>query len=142
MKTATIDFMVGSELDADLFEAALIDAANATRPAYIGDIVYDSSSKLEQWIAEGNMRSTVNVKTGRAVKNQDDIQAIPDIAFTVDQIGRLCEGPVELMLGLDVQAVVLDGTDKRPDKTIAGIKFDIKGATVRPATRSPSHKTA
>jgi hypothetical protein len=127
----TIVFTPGNETDADIFQMLCVEAAGFSKPTYIGDIVYDSSIHLERWIDEGNQRTAVNSKTGRAVKNQSEVQQIPNIGFTVDQLGRICEGPIELLLGLDVAAVVTDGTDDRPDKIIDGIRFDVKGATVR-----------
>jgi hypothetical protein len=127
----TIEFRPGHAADADIFQLLCVEAASSSKPTYIGDIVYDPSTHFEQWIAEGDARMNVNTKTGKAHSNQKNIQKIPGVTFTVDQLGRICEGPVELLLGLDVAAVVENGTDDRPDKTFEGIRFDVKGATKR-----------
>lgn len=131
-----------SELDRDLFQAACLAAAESSTPSYIGEIAYDPTNHYEQWLAEGSMRTAVNKKIGTAHELQAKHQRIPGQALTVDELGRVCEGPVELLLGLDVAGVLMDSTDARPDKTVDGVRFDVKGSMVRPGNTFslPCHK--
>ncbi len=127
----TIAYSPLSDLDRDLFAIACREAADSFTPTYIGDIHYDAAQHFETWLAEGRMRSAVNRKTGKADERQDERQAIKKCSFTCDELGRITEGPIELMCGLTVAAVVEDGTDDRPDLCIDGVQFDVKGSYKR-----------
>lgn len=117
-------------LERELFEAALLAAATSPTPSYICDIHHDVAL-LPKWCEEGRQRAKENAEMrGKAWKPQD--QHTPGQSFTADEIGRVAEGPVELMLGLDVAAVLKGRVDARPDKTLDGIRFDVKGAENRP----------
>jgi hypothetical protein len=126
-----LEFSPESELDRDLFAVACLEAASSSTPTYIGDIAYDAGLHYERWIAEGSMRTAVNARIGTAHARQAAMQRIPGQDLTVDQIGRICEGPIELLLGLDVAAVLTDSTDARPDLTVDGVRFDVKGSRAR-----------
>jgi hypothetical protein len=77
------------------------------------------------------MRAEANARMrGKEWRAQD--QRTPGQALTVDELGRVAEGSIEAMLGLDVAPVLADSTDDRPDKTVQGVAFDVKGANVRP----------
>lgn len=125
-------FTPESTLDRDLFEIGCLYAAECPAPSYIGDIAYDPGNCYERWLLEGDMRTAANRRIGTAHARSEAHQRIPNTALTVDQIGRLAEGPIELMLGLDVAAVLPDSTDARPDKTLGGVRLDVKGAAPRP----------
>lgn len=127
-----LQFSHDSALDRDLFQDACLEAANSPEPTYVGDIAYDAALYFERWLDEGTMRTAVNKRIGTAHAKQTAHQRIPGQALTVDQLGRICEGPIELLLGLDVAAVLLDSTDARPDLTVDGVRFDVKGSSVRP----------
>lgn len=117
-------------LDREIFEAALLEAASSPRPTYICDIQTDPVL-FEQLCAEGRMRAEANARMrGQGWRPQD--QLTPGKRLTVDELGRVAEGAIEAMLGLDVAPVLADSTDDRPDKTLAGLRFDVKGADVRP----------
>lgn len=128
--TTHVTFESTSEVDRDIFELLLLDAADDSSPAYIGDIRYPATM-FETWCAEGRMRAAVNAKLRGSSWSAKD-QRTPGSTLTVDELGRTCEGAIETMLGLDVAAVLHDGTDDRPDKTLNGVKFDVKGSLVRP----------
>lgn len=123
-------FSPASSVDKDLFELMLLDAANSSTPTYICD-VETNPANFERYCAEGRLRAEANARMrGKEWRRED--QLTPGQALTVDELGRVGEGAVEEMLGLDVAPVLADSTDKRPDKTLAGIKFDVKSATPRP----------
>lgn len=127
-----LTFSPNSALDRDLFEIGCLYAAESPLPTYLGDITYAAAEHYERWLAEGDMRTAANRRMGTAHARSEAHQRIPTTTLTVDQIGRLAEGPIELMLGLDVAAVLSDSTDARPDRTLSGVRFDVKGAAVRP----------
>lgn len=117
-------------LDRELFEAAILAAAQSSSPSYICDIHHDPAL-VPLWADEGRQRTQDNAqRQGKEWRPQK--QHIPGQTFTADEIGRVAEGPVELMLGLDVAAVLQGQVDARPDKTIDGIRFDVKGTENRP----------
>lgn len=117
-------------IDRDIFESLILEAAQSHTPAYIADIKTDPEL-FEQLCAEGRMRAEVNARLrGKEWKAAD--QRTPGQQLTVDELGRVTEGSIEAMLGLDVAPVLQDSTDDRPDKTVAGVKFDVKGAEKRP----------
>lgn len=122
-----LQYSTQSELDRDLFEMALVEAATSKTPVEIGLLSYPAEL-IEVWLEEGRMRTAVNAKIGTAHKDQKKQQKITGQTWTCDELGRVCEGPVELMLGLDVAAVNHDGTEPTADKVIDGIRFDVKGA--------------
>lgn len=124
-----ITFTPSNDFDRFAFEQLLLSAADSSTPTYIGDVATDPA-QFERLCAEGRQRSDVNKSTRGSWKAAH--QHTPGQALTVDELGRVCEGAVEAMVGLDAAAVVLDGTDDRPDKTLAGVKFDVKGSAVRP----------
>lgn len=129
----SITFFPESETDRDFFAMACREAADSFTPSYVGDIKYDAAKYFESWLAEGRMRSAVNLKTGKADEKQSERQAIKKCSFTCDELGRITEGPIELMCGLTVAAVVEDGTDDRPDLCLDGVQFDVKGSYKRSA---------
>ncbi len=117
-------------LDRELFETMILEAAASPTPVYVCDIETDPAL-FEQHCAEGRMRAEANARMrGGDWKGQH--QHTPGSALTIDELGRVAEGAIEAMLGLDVAAVLEDSTDDRPDKTLAGVKFDVKGSFVRP----------
>lgn len=117
-------------LDRDLFEAALLAAAESSTPSYICDIKH-APELVPLWQAEGRQRAKENaLRLGKRWRPQD--QWSPGQAFSADEIGRVAEGPVEQMLGLDVAAVLKGRVDARPDKTLDGVRFDVKGSENRP----------
>lgn len=117
-------------LDREIFESLILEAAQSPTPTYIADIKTDPEL-FEQLCAEGRMRAEVNARLrGQEWKAGD--QRTPGQKLTVDELGRVTEGAIEAMLGLDVAPVLQDSTDNRPDKTLAGVKFDVKGAEKRP----------
>lgn len=123
-------FSPSSQLDKDLFELMLLDAATNSTPTYIADVETDPAN-FERYCAEGRMRAEANARMkGNAWRRED--QLTPGQDLTVDELGRVGEGAIEEMLGLDVAPVLADSTDRRPDKTLAGVKFDVKTATPRP----------
>lgn len=117
-------------LDRELFEAALLAAAESPTPSYICDIRH-APELVPFWAEEGRQRARENaLRLGKRWRPQD--QHSPGQNFTADEIGRVAEGPVELMLGLDVAAVLKGQVDARPDKTLDGVRFDVKGSENRP----------
>jgi len=114
--------------DREVFELYVIDAADSLIPVFLGEIHTDPALH-DVWCAEGRMRAEMNARR-KGADWKAYVQKIPGTALTVDEIGRLGEGPIERMLGLDVAAVV-ESTDDRPDKVIAGIKFDVKASLAR-----------
>lgn len=123
-------FSPSSALDKDLFELMLLNAAVSSTPSYIADVTTDPAN-FERYCAEGRMRAEANARMrGKEWRRED--QLTPGQTLTIDELGRVGEGSIEEMLGLDVAAVLADSTDKRPDKTLASIKFDVKAATPRP----------
>lgn len=129
METAVV-YSPESEVDRGIFEMMLLEAATDSTPTQIGDVTYNPEA-FERYCAEGRMRAEANARMrGGRWRPQD--QATPGCELTVDELGRVAEGAVEAMLGLDVAAVLADGVDARPDKTIAGVRFDVKGAHPRP----------
>lgn len=127
----TVTFRPESDVDRDIFGLICREAADSFNPTYIGDIKYDAAKHFERWLEEGRMRSAVNKKTGKADDKQAERQRIENCKFTCDELGRITEGPIELMWGLTVAAVVEDGTDDRPDLCIDGVQFDVKGSYQR-----------
>ena len=125
-----LTFNTDSCFDKDIFKDSCLQAAGSSAPSLIGDIEYDPAINFELWLAEGDMRTAANSRFQKA--HQAQHQFIPGQALTVDQLGRICEGPIELMLGLDVAAVLDDRTDARPHLTVSGVLFDVKGSAVRP----------
>lgn len=122
-------FRPESETDRDIFELLVLSAACSQTPLFIGEIHTDPVLH-DVWCGEGRMRAEMNARR-KGADWKGFVQKIPGTKLTVDEIGRLGEGPVELMLGLDVAAVV-EGTDDRPDKVIDGVKFDVKASLERP----------
>lgn len=123
-------FNPADELDRDIFEAHILECAASPTPVLVGDIKTDPSD-FERLCAEGRMRAEANARMrGREWKAAD--QLTPGQTMTVDELGRVAEGAIDAMLGLDVAPVLADSTDDRPDKTVAGVKFDVKGSFVRP----------
>lgn len=116
-------------LDKEIFQSLILDAAESQTPVYICDIESDPD-KFEQYCAEGRMRAEANARM-RGKDWKASVQKIPGIKLTADEIGRAAEGPIEEMVGLDVAAVLADSTDDRPDVVVEGVRFDVKGATVR-----------
>lgn len=100
---------------------------NATPAKVI--VVNHASEHYQKWYQEGCQRTAANSRFQR--KHSPEHQHVPGQALTVDQMGRICEGPIELLLGLDVAAVLQDRTDKRPDVVVDGIRFDVKGSVPR-----------
>jgi hypothetical protein len=132
----------GNPLDRELFESAILAAAQSPTPSYICDIQHDPAL-VPVWADEGRQRTKDNAeRLAKAWRSQK--QHIPGQAFTADEIGRVAEGPVELMLGLDVAAVLHGQVDARPDKTVDGVRFDVKGSENRPDNTFslPVHKVA
>lgn len=125
-----LTFSPDSYFDKDIFSISCLQAADDSAPSYIGDIEYEPENNFELWLGEGSMRTAANSRFQTSHKPQH--QYIPGQQLTVDQLGRICEGPIELMLGLDVAAVLDDRTDARPDLTVSGVRFDVKGSAVRP----------
>lgn len=127
-------FKTDSAVDADLFAISCSAAAEHSQPAFVGCIEYNPEGVFDKWLAEGEARASINKAMRTAAgKKPASPQRVPGNEYTVDQLGRICEGPIELLLGLDVAAVVQDGTDARPDKTLdSGLRFDVKGSRVRP----------
>lgn len=125
----TSTFSPASSLDKDIFALNCLAAAESSSPAYVGDIEYDAGEHYQKWYQEGCDRTAANAGFQR--KHSPEHQHIPGQALTVDQLGRICEGPVSLLLGLDVAAVLQDRTDKRPDVVVDGIRFDVKGSMPR-----------
>lgn len=116
-------------LDREIFESLILEAAASAAPTYICDVSIDPEL-FEQHCTEGRMRAEANAKMrGGDWKPQD--QRTPGQELTVDELGRVAEGAIEAMLGLDVAAVLDDSVDARPDKTVAGVRFDVKGSAVR-----------
>lgn len=76
------------------------------------------------------MRTAANNRFQKA--HQAQHKFIPRQVLTVDQLGRFCVGPIELMPDLDVAAVLDDKTDTRPELTVSGVRFDVKGSAARP----------
>lgn len=122
-------FRPESETDRDLFELALLEACTCGQPQFIGE-VHTDPALFEQWCVEGRMRSEMNAKRLGDSWNAEK-QRIKKQDLTADEIGRLGEGPIEQMLGLDVAAVV-EGTDDRPDRVVSGVRFDVKASRERP----------
>lgn len=120
-------FSPESDFDRYAFEELLVEAAESGAPREIGHVQYDASL-IEVWLEEGRMRTAVNARIGTAHKDQKAQQRIVGQAWTCDELGRVCEGPVELMLGLDVAAVNECGTEPKADREVQGIRFDVKGA--------------
>lgn len=127
LKTST--FSPASALDKDIFAGNCLAAAESSFPTYVGDIEYDATQYYQKWYQEGTARTVAN--SGFQPNHKPQHQHIPGQFLTVDQLGRICEGPIELLLGLDVAAVLQDRTDKRPDVAVDGVRFDVKGATPR-----------
>lgn len=118
------------QLERGIFEALILQAAESPDPAYICDLETDPTLH-EVLKAEGRARAADNSKRLGARWNGKS-QNIPRQSLTKDEIGRVCEYPIETMLGLDVAAVLEGATDNRPDKTVDGVRFDVKGAENRP----------
>jgi hypothetical protein len=125
LKTST--FSPASSLDKDIFAGNCLAAAAFSSPTYVDDIEYDATEHYQRWYQEGCDRTVANSRYQR--KHFPKHQHIPGQTLTVDQLGRICEGPIELLLGLDVAAVLWDRTDNKADVALEGIKFDVKGAT-------------
>lgn len=124
------EFSTENELDRDLFAHFITAAAANSTPTYICDI-RTPPGKFEQYCLEGRMRAEANARMKGTAWRQSD-QLTPGQALTVDELGRVGEGYIEEMLGLDVAPVLADRTDDRPDKTLNGLKFDVKAANPRP----------
>lgn len=122
-----LTFSPANDFDRFAFEQLLLEAAQSARPTEIGHIEFDPEL-IPLWLEEGRMRTAVNRSIGTAHPDQAKQQRIEGQAWTCDELGRVCEGPVELMLGLDVAAVNTCGTEPSADKSIQGVRFDVKGA--------------
>jgi len=123
-------FSPASAVDRDLFELMILDASKSSQPRYICD-VSTSASNFDRYCAEGRARAAANAAMRGARWHAGD-QLTPGHSLTVDELGRVGEGAVEELIGIDVAAVLLDATDARPDRTVAGVRFDVKSADVRP----------
>ncbi|WP_444846589.1 hypothetical protein [Duganella caerulea] len=117
-------------MDRDLFELMVLDASKSSTPRYICD-VSTSASNFDRYCDEGRARAAANAAMRGARWHAGD-QNTPGHALTVDELGRVGEGAIEELLGIDVAAVLTDATDARPDRTVAGVRFDVKTADVRP----------
>lgn len=128
-------------VDSGLFEIVLSDAAQSDVPVYLGTIELPRA-RLEQLCEEGRQRAEENRKRlGNRWKGHR--QALPGCPYTVDELGRICEGAVEDLIPLQSAAVVRGAVDERPDVDLEGISFDIKGAYARPGyTFSVAHYLA
>lgn len=117
-----------SDFDKYCFREMLADALDSDTPKPICSIAYPEAL-FDTWLEEGRMRTAVNKKLGNGGRTPSEIrQYIRGSEFTSDEIGRACEGPVELMLdGLSVKAVNLEGTEPDPDVALAGKRVDVKG---------------
>lgn len=117
-----------SDVDKFCFRQMLAEALNSDTPKAICAIEYPADM-FETWLVEGRLRTAVNKKLGNGGPTPSEIrQYIRGSDFTSDEIGRACEGPVELMLdGLSVKAVNLEGTEPDPDVALAGRRVDVKG---------------
>ena len=135
--TVMYEFSPENPLDRDMFASFITQAAASSTPTYICDI-RTPPGRFEQYCFEGRARAEANARMrGKAWRPTD--QVTPGQALTVDELGRVGEGYIEEMLagpdgerGLDVAPVLADSTDDRPDKTLNGLKFDVKAANPRP----------
>lgn len=125
------EFSTQSDLDRDMFASFITLAAANSTPTYICDI-RTPPGRFEQYCAEGRARAEANARMrGKDWRPSD--QNTPGQTLTVDELGRVGEGYIEEMLGgLDVAPVLVDSTDDRPDKTLNGLKFDVKASNPRP----------
>ncbi len=130
-----------SFVDAGLFEIVLTDAAQSDEPVYLGTIELPAG-RLQQLIAEGRQRAEEN-RQRLGARWKGDRQQLAGCPYSVDELGRICEGAVEDLIPLQSAAVVEGGVDERPDLALAGISFDIKGSYARPGyTFSVAHYLA
>lgn len=121
------EFSPASAYDDLLLTLSLLEAARYSEASYVG-YVQLSDEDVERLKAEGRERTEMNKKR-MGVRWVGTAQKIEGCDLTADELGRICEGAIESIIPLNVEAVVT-GVDARPDLILGRFRktFDIKSS--------------